>query len=91
VRAVRESGWRSILAMRTPINCCFSGEIVTVPAGYLGQVLLFQRELQVGCATFPAALGAENLSTDLAGKEYRPDFAIAYMFEQQPLMPDMNG
>ena len=32
-----------------------------------------------------------QLSTDLARKDYRPDFAVAYMFEQRPQMPDMNG
>ena len=37
------------------------------------------------------AVRRSQLSTDLARKDYRPDFAIAYMFEQRPLMPDMNG
>jgi outer membrane protein TolC len=32
-----------------------------------------------------------RLSTDLARKDYRPDFSVAYMFEQRPMLPDMNG
>ena len=32
-----------------------------------------------------------QLTTELARKDYRPDFAVAYMFEQRPKMPDMNG
>ena len=38
-----------------------------------------------------AAVRRSQLSTDLARRDYRPDFSIAYMFEQRPLMPDMNG
>jgi outer membrane protein TolC len=38
-----------------------------------------------------AAVRRSQVSTDLARKDYRPDFAIAYMFEQRPQMPDMNG
>jgi outer membrane protein TolC len=38
-----------------------------------------------------AAVRRSQVSTDLARKDYRPDFAIAYMFEQRPMMPDMNG
>jgi outer membrane protein, heavy metal efflux system len=38
-----------------------------------------------------ASVRRSQLSTDLARKDYRPDFSIAYMFEQRPLMPDMNG
>ena len=37
------------------------------------------------------AVRRSQLSTDFARKDYRPDFAIAYMFEQRPLMQDMNG
>src|SRR6516162_8690090 len=37
------------------------------------------------------AIRRSQLSTDLARKDYLPDFSIAYMFEQRPLMPDMNG
>jgi len=37
------------------------------------------------------AVRRSQLSTDLARKDYLPDFSIAYMFEQRPLMPDMNG
>ena len=33
----------------------------------------------------------DQLATDLARKDYRPDFAVAYMFEQRPMLPDMNG
>jgi outer membrane protein TolC len=32
-----------------------------------------------------------QLTTELARKDYRPDFAVAYMFQQRPMMPDMNG
>ena len=38
-----------------------------------------------------AAVRRSQVSTDLARKDYRPDFAVAYMFEQRPMMPDMNG
>ena len=38
-----------------------------------------------------AAVKRSQLSTDMARKDYRPDFSISYMFEQRPLMPDMNG
>jgi len=37
------------------------------------------------------AIRRSQLSTDLARKDYLPDFSIAYMFEQRPQMPDMNG
>ena len=37
------------------------------------------------------AIRRNQLSTDLARKDYMPDFAIAYMFEQRPMLPDMNG
>ncbi len=32
-----------------------------------------------------------KLATQLARKDYLPDFGIAYMYQQRPLMPDMNG
>jgi outer membrane protein TolC len=37
------------------------------------------------------AVKRSQLSIDMARKDYRPDFAVAYMFQQRPLMPDMNG
>jgi outer membrane protein TolC len=30
-------------------------------------------------------------ATNLAKKSYYPDFAVGYMFQQRPAMPDMNG
>ena len=30
-------------------------------------------------------------ATDLAKKTYYPDFTVAYMYQQRPAMPDMNG
>jgi len=32
-----------------------------------------------------------QLTMDLARKEYRPDFNVSYMFQQRSMLPDMNG
>jgi len=32
-----------------------------------------------------------QLATQLAHKEYLPDFGVAYMYQQRPNLPDMNG
>jgi outer membrane protein TolC len=37
------------------------------------------------------AVKRSQLTTNLSRKDYRPDFTIAYMFEQRPMLPDMNG
>jgi outer membrane protein TolC len=36
-------------------------------------------------------IARNQLATDLARKDYRPDFQVAYMFQQRSLLPDMNG
>ena len=43
--------------------------------------------LQGGQATIRRA----RLATELARKDYLPDFNVAYMFQQRPMLPDMNG
>src|ERR1019366_3317921 len=32
-----------------------------------------------------------QLATQLAHKDYLPDFGVAYMYQQRPMLPDMNG
>jgi len=32
-----------------------------------------------------------QLVTQLAHKDYLPDFGVAYMYQQRPMLPDMNG
>jgi cobalt-zinc-cadmium efflux system outer membrane protein len=32
-----------------------------------------------------------RLATQLAHKDYLPDFGVAYMYQQRPMLPDMNG
>jgi outer membrane protein TolC len=32
-----------------------------------------------------------QLATQLARKDYLPDFGVAYMYQQRPMLPDMNG
>ena len=32
-----------------------------------------------------------QLATQLAHKDYLPDFGVGYMFQQRPMLPDMNG
>jgi outer membrane protein, heavy metal efflux system len=32
-----------------------------------------------------------QLTTQLAHKDYLPDFGVAYMYQQRPMLPDMNG
>lgn len=32
-----------------------------------------------------------QLAVNLAQKDYRPDFAVGYMYQQRPAMPDMHG
>jgi outer membrane protein TolC len=32
-----------------------------------------------------------QLATDLARKDYRPDLSVGYMYEQRPALPDMHG
>lgn len=36
-------------------------------------------------------VGREELATTLARREYVPDLAVGYTFQQRPLAPDMNG
>jgi outer membrane protein TolC len=38
-----------------------------------------------------AAIRRSQMGTDLARKDYRPDFQVAYMFQQRSMLPDMNG
>jgi outer membrane protein TolC len=38
-----------------------------------------------------AQIARNQLVTDLARKDYRPDFQVAYMFQQRSMLPDMNG
>lgn len=33
----------------------------------------------------------DQLAVSLAGKDYRPDLTVAYMYEQRPALPDMHG
>jgi outer membrane protein TolC len=37
------------------------------------------------------AIKRSQLNADLARKDYRPDFQVAYMFQQRSMQPDMNG
>lgn len=36
-------------------------------------------------------VGKSQLATQLAHKDYLPDFGVAYMYQQRPMLPDMNG
>lgn len=36
-------------------------------------------------------VGRDELATTLARREYVPDLAVGYTYQQRPLMPDMNG
>ena len=78
VRQARRSGFAYSFGRAANVEPAALNEPLDSLYAATGQDPGLQREI--------AAVRRSQISTDLARKDYRPDFSIAYMFEQCPMM-----
>jgi outer membrane protein TolC len=57
----------------------------------LDDLYLTAKKRDPGLQRAQVQIARNQLATDLARKDYRPDFQVAYMFQQRSMLPDMNG
>lgn len=57
----------------------------------LDQLYQLAREQDTGLQREQQMIERNQLAVNLARKDYYPDFTVAYMYQQRPIMPDMNG
>ena len=57
----------------------------------LDQLFQMAREQDTGLQRQQRVIERAQYAVDLAHKDYRPDFGVAYMYQQRPDLPDMQG
>jgi outer membrane protein TolC len=57
----------------------------------LDQLYQLAKEHDTGLQREQRMIERNQLAVNLAQRDYYPDFTVAYMYQQRPLMPDMNG
>ena len=57
----------------------------------LDQLYQLAKEKDTGLQREQRMIERNQLAINLAQRDYYPDFSVAYMYQQRPLMPDMKG
>ena len=57
----------------------------------LDELYTLAREQDTGLQREQRMIERNQYAVNLAQKDYRPDFSVAYMYQQRPDMPDMHG
>ncbi len=57
----------------------------------LDQLYQLARQNDTGLQREQRMIERNQLAVNLARKDYYPDFTVAYMYQQRPLLPDMHG
>ncbi len=57
----------------------------------LDQLYQLAKEHDTGLQREQRMIERNQLAANLAQKDYYPDFTVAYMYQQRPIMPDMHG
>lgn len=57
----------------------------------LDQLYQLAKEHDTGLQREQRMIERNQLAANLARKDYYPDFSVGYMYQQRPLLPDMNG
>lgn len=57
----------------------------------LDELYVLAREQDTGVQREQRMIERNQYAVNLAQKDYRPDFNVAYMYQQRPNMPDMEG
>lgn len=57
----------------------------------LDELYQFARDNDPGLKREQRLIERSQLAVNLARRDYKPDFTVGYMYQQRPLMPDMQG
>lgn len=57
----------------------------------LDQLYQFARANDTGLQREQRMIERNQFAANLASRDYYPDFTVAYMYQQRPMMPDMHG
>lgn len=93
MRATAQARLNALLARDTDAPLSPAADILTqTPLNYsLDDLYRLARQNDPEYQKMQKMVERNQLAINLAQKEYRPDLSIGYMYEQRPMMPDMQG